>query len=197
MLVCLFCFVPCLCKRPAGSDVAESLHTATFRGPWRVCLGPSTSAQYWLWRLPGREKSCLSQGAFWQIRTYKSLSVQKNAWAHFSKWWFAGYWELRWGDHRWRGDQHKEEGNRTEFDSGAWEDLFLSVTLKLTNPQGAEAELFHFMATGQDHNTWVECPSHRQKHHWCGLDESTSRKKDFLDSQGLAVVLFYLENGMV
>ena len=31
---------------------------------------------------------------------------------------------------------------------------------------------------------------------WCGVGEWMSRKKDFLDSQGLAVVLFYLENSV-
>ena len=36
----------------------------------------------------------------------------------------------------------------------------------------------------------------KRKSGWCGDGEPKSRKKDFLDSQGLAVVLFYLENSM-
>ena len=34
------------------------------------------------------------------------------------------------------------------------------------------------------------------KYNWCGVGEPRSRKKDFLDSQDLAVALFYLENSM-
>lgn len=32
MLVCLFCFVFCLCKRFVGSDVVELFYIAIFRG---------------------------------------------------------------------------------------------------------------------------------------------------------------------
>ena len=32
--------------------------------------------------------------------------------------------------------------------------------------------------------------------YWGGVGEPRSRKKDFLDSQDLAVVLFYLENSI-